>query len=39
MKMKGLFDLEFRMRKIDNNGDPLKRLNELVDWELFRCFE
>lgn len=36
MKMKGLFDLEFRMRKIDNNGDPLKRLNELVDWELFR---
>jgi len=34
--MKGLFDLEFRMRKIDSNGDPLKRLNELVDWELFR---
>ncbi len=34
--MKGLFDLEFRMRKIDSNGDPLKRLNELVDWEMFR---
>ncbi len=34
--MKGLFDLEFRMRKIDSNGDPLKRLNEVVDWELFR---
>ncbi len=34
--MKGLFDLEFRMRKIDSNGDPVKRLNELVDWELFR---
>ena len=31
IKMKGLFDLEFRMRKIDKNGDPLKRLNELVD--------
>jgi len=24
------------MSKIDDNGDPLKRLNELVDWELFR---
>ena len=36
MKQTGLFDMEFRMRKIDSNGDPLKRLNELVDWELFR---
>ncbi len=36
MKQSGLFDLEFRMSKIDDNGDPLKRLNELVDWELFR---
>ncbi len=36
MKMKGLFDLKFRMCKIDSNDDPLKRLNELVDWELFR---
>lgn len=36
MKQSGLFDMEFRMRKIDSNGDPLKRLNELVDWELFR---
>jgi len=34
--MKGLFDLEFRMRKIDSNGDPLKRLNKMVDWEMFR---
>ena len=36
MRQSGLFDLEFRMRKIDDNGDPLKRLDELVDWELFR---
>jgi len=34
--MKGLLDLEFRMRKIDSDGDPLKRLNKLVDWEMFR---
>jgi IS5 family transposase len=33
----GLFDLEFRLDKIDSNGDPLKKLNELIDWELFRA--
>jgi hypothetical protein len=32
----GLFDLHFRMEKIDKNGDPLVQLNKLVDWELFR---
>jgi hypothetical protein len=32
----GLFDLEFRLDKIDANGDPLKKLNEMIDWELFR---
>jgi len=34
--IKGLFDIQFRMDKIDENGDPLVPLAELVDWELFR---
>ena len=33
---KGLFDLHFRLQKIENNGDPLTVLNQVVDWELFR---
>lgn len=32
----GLFDSEFRMRKIDTIGDPLKELNEKINWERFR---
>ena len=32
----GLFDLEFRFRDIDKDGDPLLGLNALVDWEAFR---
>jgi IS5 family transposase len=37
MMFSGLFDLEFRMRDIDKNNDPLVRLNEAIDWELFRA--
>lgn len=33
---KGLFDTQSRLAKIDRNGDPLKRLNEVIDWEIFR---
>ncbi len=33
---KGLFDAQTRLAKIDKNGEPLKQLNELVDWEMFR---
>lgn len=33
---KGLFDTQTRLSKIDRNGDPLKQLNELIDWEMFR---
>ena len=36
MKQRGLFDLEKRLWKIDKNGDPLIRINELTDWEMFR---
>jgi len=34
--IKGLFDIEFRMEDLTRNGDPLIRLNECVDWEVFR---
>lgn len=32
---KGLFDTQSRLAKIDKNGDPLKKINELVDWSIF----
>lgn len=32
---KGLFDTQSRFAKIDKNGDPLKKINELVDWSIF----
>lgn len=33
----GLFDLEFRLEKIDSNGDPLRKLADMIDWEMFRA--
>jgi len=35
-KQNGLFDAEFRLRKIDRMGDPLQKLTDAVDWEYFR---
>jgi len=32
----GLFDADFCLDKIDQNGDPLTRINSVVDWEIFR---
>ena len=32
----GFFDLEYRLEKIDKNGDPLRKLNIAIDWESFR---
>ena len=32
---KSLFDTQTRFAKLDKNGDPLKRINELVDWSIF----
>lgn len=32
----GFFDAEFRLRKIDKIGDPLARLDEVIDWDIFR---
>jgi len=35
-KERGLFDAEFRLRKIDRIGDPLQKLDTLIGWEYFR---
>ena len=33
----GFFDLQDRLqKKIDKNGDPLAKINETINWELFR---
>lgn len=32
----GFFDFEKRLHKIDKNGDPLTKINDTVDWEIFR---
>ena len=34
--IKGLFDIEFRLDKIDKNGDPLVKLNKIINWKMFR---
>jgi IS5 family transposase len=36
MKQAGMFEMDNRLGKIDSNGDPLVKLNEVIDWELFR---
>jgi IS5 family transposase len=36
MTFSALFDLEFRFRDIDKDGDPLVSLNTIVNWEDFR---
>ena len=32
----GLLDWQIRFRPLDEAGDPLARLQNLVDWRLFR---
>ena len=36
MTQLGFFDLKRRLDKIDRNGDPLKKLDEVIEWEIFR---
>jgi IS5 family transposase len=36
MMQSGLFDWQTRFEQLDNGGDPLVKLNEVMDWELFR---
>jgi transposase, IS5 family len=35
-KQPGLFDAEFRLRKLDGIGDPLQKLSRGINWERFR---
>lgn len=35
MLQSGFFDLEDRFGKLDQLGDPLKALNEVIDWSVF----
>jgi len=32
----GLFDLQIRLERLDTNGDPLAKLDAMIDWEQFR---
>ena len=32
----GLFDWQTRFEQLDNSGDPLVKLNQIVNWEQFR---
>ncbi|MBU1259543.1 MAG: IS5 family transposase [Planctomycetes bacterium] len=36
MMHSGLFDWQTRFQQLDNGGDPLVKLNQIVNWELFR---
>ncbi|MDP7611155.1 MAG: IS5 family transposase [Nitrospinaceae bacterium] len=36
MFQNGLFDTEIRLAELSEAGDPLERLKQVVDWELFR---
>jgi len=34
--MRGLFDYEYQLEKINRHNPPLQRLNAVIDWEMFR---
>jgi len=36
MNQTGLFDWQTRFEQLDNGGDPLVKLNEIVNWQQFR---
>ncbi len=36
MKQRGFFDENDRLKEISLLGDPLERLNAVIDWESFR---
>ena len=36
MKQPGLFDIDYRLESLTKFGDPLEKLKEVVDFELFR---
>ena len=37
MNVNDLFGLEFHLRNLDKGVDPLVRIDELIEWELFRA--
>ncbi len=36
MKQKGLFDEDDRLKELSRLGDPLEKLNNVINWEVFR---
>jgi len=36
MHQLGFLDYDIRLERIDKAGDPLKKIDEVVDWEIFR---
>ena len=36
MRQLGFLDFDIRLNRIDKAGDPLKKINEAVEWEIFR---
>ena len=36
MMQPGLFDWQNRFEKLNKNGDPLLKLNKVIQWESFR---
>jgi len=37
MMQTGLLDWQIRFRQLDAGGDPLPKLQKIVDWERFRA--
>ncbi|MBN2896739.1 MAG: transposase [Campylobacterales bacterium] len=35
--MRGLFDYEYQLERINAHKPPLQKLNEVIDWGLFRA--
>ena len=35
--MRGLFDYEYQLEKINKHQPPLQKLNKVIDWEIFRA--
>lgn len=36
MKQLGFLDFDIRLQRIDKAGDPLTKINDTIDWEIFR---
>lgn len=34
--LSGFFDLDFRLEELEHAGDPLIKINEIINWEIFR---